>query len=63
MGYTFAFSIYNKSFKPLGIPRGRVKFCEGLTRMILTNIVTTILFLKMQHHKNHGSHSLANLTK
>jgi hypothetical protein len=32
-----AFSICNKHFKPLGLPRGRVKSCEGLPEMISTN--------------------------
>jgi hypothetical protein len=36
---TIAFSICNKPFKPLGLPRGRVKPREGLPRMIPTNIL------------------------
>jgi hypothetical protein len=39
MGETIAFSICNKPFKPLGIPRGRVKSHEDLTEMIPTNIL------------------------
>jgi hypothetical protein len=39
MGETIAFSTCNKPFKPLGIPRGRVKSREGLTEMIPTNIM------------------------
>ena len=31
VGETIAFSICNKSFKSLGIPRGRVKSRKGLT--------------------------------
>ena len=34
----FAFSIYNKLFKSLGIPSGRVKSREGLLVMTPTNI-------------------------
>jgi hypothetical protein len=63
MGCTIAFSVCNKPFKPINIPRGQVKSPEGLTGMIPTNIVPTMLFPRMQHCKNHGSHSLANLTK
>jgi len=40
-----------------------VKSREGLTGMIPTNIVSTMLFPRMQHRKNYGSHSLASLTK
>jgi len=39
VGETIAFSICNKPFKPLGIPRGRVKSRMGLTSMIPTNIL------------------------
>jgi hypothetical protein len=60
---TIAFNVYNKSFKPLSILRGRVKSREGITWMIPTNIVTIMLSLWMQHNKNHGSPLLANLTK
>jgi hypothetical protein len=63
VGCTIAFSVCNKLFKPLSIPRGRVKSCEGLTGMIPINIVPTMLSPKMERHKNHGSHSLASLTK
>jgi hypothetical protein len=40
VGETIAFSVCNKPFKPLGLPRGRVKSREGLPEMILTNIET-----------------------
>jgi hypothetical protein len=40
VGETIAFSICNKPFKLLGLPSGRVKFCEGLPEMIPTNIET-----------------------
>jgi hypothetical protein len=40
VGETIAFSIYNKPFKPLGLPSGRVKSREGLPKMIPTNIET-----------------------
>jgi hypothetical protein len=39
VGETIAFSIYNKSFKPLGLPSRRVKSREGLPIMIPTNIL------------------------
>jgi hypothetical protein len=39
VGETIAFSICNKPFKPLGLPRGRVKSREGLPGMIPTNIL------------------------
>ena len=38
LGETIAFRTCNMPFKPLGIPRGRVKSREGLTTMIPTNI-------------------------
>jgi hypothetical protein len=40
VGETIAFSIFNKPFKPLRLPSGRVKSREGLPEMILTNIET-----------------------
>jgi len=40
VGGTIAFSVCNKPFKPLGLPRGRVKSREGLSEMIPTNIET-----------------------
>ena len=38
MGKTIAFSKWNKPFKPVGIPSGWVKPCEGLIEMIPINI-------------------------
>jgi hypothetical protein len=38
VGDTFAFSICNKPFKPVGLPSGQVKSREGLPEMIPTNI-------------------------
>jgi hypothetical protein len=63
MGCKIPFSICNKPFKPLGLHSGRVKSREGLPGMIPTNIVPIMLSLRMQYHKNNGSHSLASLTK
>jgi hypothetical protein len=40
VGGTIAFSVCNKPFKPLGLPRGRVESREGLPEMIPTNIET-----------------------
>jgi hypothetical protein len=34
-----AFSIWNKHFKPLGLPNGQVKSREGLLGMIPKNIL------------------------
>jgi hypothetical protein len=63
VGCTIAFSVYNKPFKLLGLPSGRVKSREGLLGMIPTNIIPAMLYPRMQHHKNNGSHSLASLRK
>ena len=52
-----AFSICNKPFKPLGIPKGRVKSREGLTEMIPTNIIGGMSLKRIKFHTNHGSHS------
>jgi hypothetical protein len=38
MGEMIAFSINNKSFKPIGLPSGQVKSCKGLPEIIPTNI-------------------------
>jgi len=40
VGETIAFSIYNKLFKPLGLPGGWEKSRESLLEMIPTNIET-----------------------
>jgi hypothetical protein len=37
MGNAIVLSTCNKPFKPLGIPGGRVKSCEGLIEMLPTN--------------------------
>jgi hypothetical protein len=63
VGCTIAFSVCNKPFKPLGLPRGRVKSHEGLLKMILTNIMQIMLSIRLKCHKNNDSHSLASLTK
>ena len=39
VGNTVAFGVCNKSFKPLGIPSGRVNSRKGLTEMLPTNIM------------------------
>jgi hypothetical protein len=39
VGEMIAFSICNKPFKSLGLPRGRVKSLEGLPEIIPTNIL------------------------
>ena len=57
VGEMIAFSIYNKSFKPLGIRSGQVKSHGGLIEMIPTNIVSTILLKRMKLHTNNDSYS------
>jgi hypothetical protein len=50
---TIAFSICNKSFKPLGIPKGQVKPREGLPAMIPKNIFfDTMLLIDKAFHTN-----------
>jgi len=44
VGETIAFSVFNKPFKPLGLPSGRMKFREGLLGMIPTNIMHYVIF-------------------
>jgi hypothetical protein len=44
MGETITFSICNKSFKPLRIPRGRVKSHEDLSAMIPTSIFLALRY-------------------
>jgi hypothetical protein len=63
MGCTIVFGVCNKPFKPIGLLSGRVKSREGLPGMMPTNIVPAMLFIRLKWHKNHGSHSLASLTK
>jgi hypothetical protein len=46
MGETIAFSTYNKPFKPLGFPSGRVKSHESLPEMIPTNILKYYVVIK-----------------
>ena len=48
MGCTIAFSVLNKPFKPLGIPKGRVMSPEGLTGMVLINIVIIMTFKRIK---------------
>ena len=47
-----AFSIYNKLFKPLGIPKGRMKSRVSFPTMILTNIFGTMLLTTKDFHTN-----------
>jgi hypothetical protein len=50
VGETIAFSICNKSFKPLGLPSGQVnKSREGLPEMISTS---TMLLTNNDFHTN-----------
>jgi hypothetical protein len=58
---TIAFSIYNKYFKPLGLPRGRLKSREGLPP---TNILKHYVIDKQRFTYKHMVHtSSAGLTR
>jgi hypothetical protein len=46
VGETIAFSVCNKPFKSLGLPRGRMKSCEGLLGMMPTNILKHYVVVK-----------------
>ena len=63
MGETIAFGVCNKPFKPLGIPSGRVKFCEGLREITPTNIFQHYVIGKHElPHKHMVFTSQADLT-
>jgi hypothetical protein len=62
VGYTIAFSTCNKPFKTLGIPKERMKSCEGLTEILPTNIyVTNILSSRIRNDINNVFYSLTSL--
>jgi hypothetical protein len=64
MGEMIAFSIYNKFFKPLGLPSGRVKSREGLLEMIPTNIEKHYVINQTKiHTQTYGSYIMSMLTK
>jgi hypothetical protein len=64
MGETIAFRICNKPFKPLGIPKGQMKSCEGLTSMIPTNTLKHYVIDKQWlPHKYMVHTSWAGLTR
>jgi len=48
VGKTIAFSVCNKSFKPLGLPSGWVKSREGLLVMLHTNIMQNHVIHKIE---------------
>jgi hypothetical protein len=48
VGCTIAFSVGNKPFKPLRLPRKRVKFREGLPEMIPVNIMQDHVIHKIE---------------
>jgi hypothetical protein len=52
VGETIEFSICNKSFKPLGLPSGRLKSREGLPEMIPINIEMLYYQLSKNPHSN-----------
>jgi hypothetical protein len=53
----------NKHFIPLGPSSGLVKSREGLPNMLPTNIMTTILSIRLKYYKNNDSHFLESLTR
>jgi hypothetical protein len=64
VGETIAFSVCNKPFKPLGLPRGRVKSREGLSEMIPTNILKHYVVVKIKTSiQTHGSYIMSRLNK
>jgi hypothetical protein len=64
VGETIAFSVCNKPFKSLGLPRGRMKSCEGLLGMMPTNILKHYVVVKQWLSHKHMVHiSWASLTR
>jgi hypothetical protein len=64
MGETIAFSVCNKSFKPLGLPRGRVKSRVGLPEMIPTNILKHYVVVKTKTStQTHDSYIMSRFNK
>jgi hypothetical protein len=64
MGETIAFSVCNKPFKPLELPRGRVKSREGLPEMIPRNILKYYVVVKTKSStQTHGSYIMSRLNK
>jgi hypothetical protein len=64
VGETIAFSVCNKPFKPLGLPRERVKSREGLPEMIPTNILKHYVVVKIKTSiQTHGSYIMSRLNK
>jgi hypothetical protein len=60
VGETIVFSICNKPFKPLELPRGRVKSHEGLPGMIPTNIM---LLKNKNSTQTHGLDIMSKFNK
>jgi hypothetical protein len=64
VGETIAFSVCNKSFKPLGLLSGRMKSREGLLEMIPTNILKHYVVVKTKTSiQTHGSYIMSRLNK
>jgi hypothetical protein len=64
VGETIVFNVCNKPFKPLGLPRGRVKSREGLPRMIPTNISKHYVVVKTKTStQTHGAYIMSRLNK
>jgi hypothetical protein len=60
---TIAFSVWNKPFKPLGLPSGRVKSREGLPGMIPTNILKHYVVEKQESTQTHGLDIMSKFNK
>jgi hypothetical protein len=57
VGEMIAFSVCNKPFKPVGLPRGRVKSRESLPGMIPTNISKYYIIDKQEFPHKHMVHT------
>jgi hypothetical protein len=56
--------IFHKPFKPLGLPKGRVKSSYGLLEMIPTNILNYYVVVKTKTStQTHGSYIMIRLNK
>jgi hypothetical protein len=64
VGETIAFSVCNKTFKPLELPRGQVKSREDLPELIPTNILKQYVVVKTKTFtQTHGSYIMSRLNK
>jgi hypothetical protein len=64
VGETIGFSVCNKPFKPLGLPRGQARSHEGLPEMIPTNIVKYYVVVKTKTFtQTHSCYIMSRLNK